>query len=157
MSQTIKYVSRRTEVMTWYWRMWRKRLWKTHLLMFASVALLASLLIFDGAPTSLSGALLVASVGLVPLVGFVLFPLVKFKPQERALSIDEQGIETTIGNISKSVPWTDIAGISVTHDNLIIQNRNLNAFIIPRRAFETSEAQQAFASFTLEHVQANDG
>ena len=123
--------------------------------MFASVAFLASRLIFDGAPPSLSGALLIASVGLVPIVGFVLFPMVKFKPQERTLSIDERGISTTIGDISKSVPWEDVANVSVEQDNLIIQNRNLNAFIIPQRAFENDEARQGFANFVVAHVRAS--
>ena len=124
--------------------------------MFATVAILASRLIFDGAPTSLLGALLIASIGLVPIVGLVLFPLVKFKSQERTLSIDEQGITTTIGHIAKSVPWKDIANVSVNQDNLIIQNRNLNAFIIPQRAFETDEARQGFANFVVAHVQATE-
>ena len=141
--------------MAWYWRMWRRQLWKIHLLLFATVVILASHLIFDGAPTSLLGVLLIASIGLVPIVGLVLFPLLKFKPQERTLSIDEQGITTTIGDISKSLPWKDIANVSVNQDNLIIQNRNLNAFIIPQRAFETDEARQGFANFVNTHVQAN--
>ena len=155
MSQSIMYVSRRVEVMAWYWQMWRKQLWKIHLLMFATVAFLASRLIFDGAPTSLLGVLLIASIGLAPIVAMVLFPLLKFKPQKRTLSIDEQGITTTIGDISKSVPWKDIANVSVDQNNLIIQNRNLNAFIIPQRAFETDEARQGFKNFVVAHVQAS--
>ena len=51
--------------MTWYWQMWRKQLWEIHLLVFATVAILASRLIFDGAPTSLLGGLLIASIGRV--------------------------------------------------------------------------------------------
>ena len=123
---------------------------------FATVAILASRLIFDGAPTSLLGGLLIAIIGLVPIVGLVLFPLVKFKPQERTFSIDERGISTTIGDISKNVPWKDIANVSVNQDNLIIQNRNLNAFIIPQRAFETEEARQGFANFVVAHVEVSD-
>ena len=97
---------------------------------------------------------MVVVTGLIPILGFVLFPLVKFKPQERTLSVDEEGLTTSIGQLSKSIPWAEIAEAKIAGDELIIQSRNLNAFIIPKRAFVTIEAQQNFANFVLDRVKS---
>ncbi|WP_395334997.1 YcxB family protein [Novosphingobium sp. BL-8H] len=156
MGKTVKYVSRRSEVMGWYWRMWRRQLWKTHLFVFMAVVISASFSIFDRAPSTLLELLWVAGIGLVPIAGFALFPLVKFKPQERTLVVDEAGLKTSIGKISKNVSWEEIASADMAGDNLIIENRNLNALIVPKRAFETPEAQKDFADFVLARVQTID-
>ncbi|MBX3595077.1 YcxB family protein [Sphingomonas sp.] len=157
MSRTVKYVSRRSEVMRLYWCMWRKGLWKIHFLIFSGVVVMASVAFFDGAPTSFPGYLSVAGVGLLPIAFLALFPLFKFKPQQRTLTIDDEGIQTTIGQLSKHIPWEDVANASTEDENLIIQGRSLNALIIPRRAFESVEAQNEFANVVMNHMAKSGG
>ena len=39
MPLTVEYSSMRAEVWSWYWRAWKRRLWRIHLLLFVMTAL----------------------------------------------------------------------------------------------------------------------
>jgi len=107
------------------------------------------MLIYGGLPKGAPALAIVAAVSVLPLIGLALFPMWKFKPQVRTLQVDERGIDTTIGQLSASVPWNDIVDVQEDGDSLVIQRRNLNAFIVPARAFPTNEARSEFQDFVL--------
>ena len=113
------------------------------------------MLIYGALPHNILALGIIAAIGVLPLIGLVLFPMWKFKPQVRTLRVDEYGIETEIGQLSGSVPWNDVADVREEGDNLVIQRRNLNAFIVPARAFPTDKAQSEFRDFVFEMVRAN--
>uniref|UniRef100_UPI001A9C6827 YcxB family protein n=1 Tax=Altererythrobacter segetis TaxID=1104773 RepID=UPI001A9C6827 len=152
MSITINYASTRGEVLRWYGQMWRQRLWKTHLSMFAAFAISASLMLFGGFPGTLAGLIEVVAIGLVPVVGFALFPVLMFKPQPRTLIVGDDGIKTSIGQREGTVAWGEISSIKSDGDALIIQRKNLNSFIVPARAFETKDARMEFCNFVETRV-----
>jgi len=82
----------------------------------------------------------------------MLFPMVAFKPATRSLTVDDVGIETMIGQRHSTIAWEEFANIQENGDVLIIQRRNLNAFIIPARAFASAKARQQFRDFVMVRV-----
>jgi hypothetical protein len=137
-----------------YRRLWQQRLWKMHLIIFLTVTISASLAICRGWPRSAPEYLAMGLIGLVPLILLALYPMVMFKPQTRVLTVGDEGIATTIGKRNASIPWGEIASVRSNDDGaLVIQRRNLNAFIVPTRAFETPESRSSFEDFVRAHVQ----
>jgi hypothetical protein len=154
MSISVQYSSTRREVWGFYRRLWQQRLWKMHLVIFLAAAISASFAIFDDWPRNALQYLTVGLLGLIPLVLLAFYPMVMFKPQMRVLTVDDEGIATTIGKRNGSVPWGEIASVGNNDDGaLVIQGRNLNAFIIPTRAFDTPESRSSFEDFVRAHVQ----
>ncbi len=155
MAISIRYASRRTEVLRWYWQAWQRGLWKTHLLVFVAVAWAAAAGLYGGLPNRPASFVVVAMIGIVPLIGFAAFPMLKFKPQQRVLTVDEFGIETSVGSIQATVPWQDVAELREERNYLVIQRTNGNAFIIPPRAFDDAQSRRAFYEFVRSKVTAN--
>jgi membrane protein YdbS with pleckstrin-like domain len=141
MTVSLRYASRREEVWRWYWRSWRRTLWNIHLRIGLVAFALAFLVIDAGrAPTpfSLAAATLVA----LGLIGFlVLYPQLRFKPELRTLTADEEGLKTAIGRRRGAIPWSKIARIAEDHGYVIVESRSGNAFIIPPRAFESERVK----------------
>jgi hypothetical protein len=150
----VQYTSRRREVWDWYWRAWRERLWKTHLLVFLTVSVTVYLYEEESAALSPAAAVLAFACGLISILWLPLYPLVMFKPQVRTLEIDQDGISTTIGRRSARRAWVDIRSVSEQDGYIIILNRNGNAFIVPPRAFASMEERQGFVSFLQNAVTA---
>ena len=152
MSIKIEYASSRREIWRWYWRSWRKTLWKTHLLFFLVVTFAAAFFI---APVriepnnSLSFASLLPAVicGLLSVSWLPFFPLLMFKPETRTLEIASDGISTTIGKRLGRRAWSEIRSVSTQGDEIVILVKNGNAFIVPARAFPSPDEQQQFLSF----------
>jgi hypothetical protein len=147
MSITIAYSSRRREIWWTYWRLWRLRLWKLHATMIAAIAVAICLVFYRGLPPTFPAALMVGAIAIAPVLVFPLIPLIRFKPERRTLTIDERGIDTTIGSRSGNVAWTDIASIHEEAGNLVMRRYNGNAFVVPPRAFSTDRERAAFLSF----------
>jgi hypothetical protein len=116
-------------------------------LVFGVVIIGASIILFDGLPRTPLAILVVVGIGLIPVMVFALFPMLKFKPQVRVLTLDESGIATSIGHHNATIPWNEVVDVRDDGEALVIQRRNLNAFIVPARAFETSEAREQFSEF----------
>jgi len=76
-----------------------------------------------------------------------MWPMVMFKPQERTLLVNRDGLHTRIGHISATVPWQDVAELRADGDYLVIEGRGRNAFLVPDRAFQTAEAKSQFREF----------
>ena len=53
------------------------------------------------------------------------------------------------------IPWDEIREVREHGDSLVIQRRNLNAFIVPARAFESQEAKLQFRDFICAKVPVN--
>ena len=137
MTLTLNYRSSRAEVWRWYWRAWcqPRGLWRFHLSLFI---LVAGILLWGWAgsrPLTANDLVLSATIGLLAVAWLPLWPLIQFKPQERVLTFDEHGASTTIGPKSGTVLWRDVARIDDIGGIIAITRKNVNAFLIPNRAF----------------------
>jgi len=144
---TIAYSSTRREIATWYWYSLRRN--RKHLRAWILSLLAVSLLVFISERQSGTTSVLTAiSVSLVAAVGlavfFMLYPQLRFKPQERTLTIAPDGLSTTINTHSKSYRWTELASITEDHDHVYIGLTSVNAFVVPSRAFSSAERRQEF-------------
>jgi hypothetical protein len=154
MSISVQYYSTRREVWGFYWRLWKQRLWKMHLVIFVAVAVSGSFATFGRWPRSVPEFIAIVLTALVPIVLLTLYPMLMFKPQMRVLTVDDDGIATTIGRHNKSLAWAEIADVQDNGGALVIQGRNLNAFIVPARAFDTPGERLSFEEFVRAHAQA---
>jgi hypothetical protein len=57
----------------------------------------------------------------------------------RTLSFDENGLRTKIGKKSGSVSWLEIESIADSEGTIVISRKNLNAFLVPQRAFQSDQ------------------
>ena len=91
MSFKIEYASRRGEIWNWYWRAWRKRLWKTHLLTFLAVgvAAMAGLSAKGRGTISPTSFLVAPAFGLLSILWMPIYPQLRFNPQVRSLKVDQ--------------------------------------------------------------------
>jgi hypothetical protein len=147
MEFTLRYSSSRAEVMRLYGRHWRARLWRSHLAMLvaATVGVGAVLSVGHGGPLPwMIGAL----AGLVGIVTLAAVPLVAFKPQQRLLVVGANGLTTTIGSRSGALGWADIEAIDESADCIHIVRKNLNTFVVPRRAFDSDMRRDEFLRAT---------
>ncbi len=151
MAITIRYTSNRTEIWRYYWRMWRQQLWKAHIFVFMIVATLT----YSALPAHRLSWIAAIATGGAVIAFFMLYPLLRYKPEMRELTVSDEGIRTSIGRRESDIPWKDVAAINVQDDALIIRRSNLNALIVPARAFATSEERAAFKSFVRSHTDLN--
>ena len=68
-----------------------------------------------------------------------LVPLILFKSEERVLTLDELGTTTTVGSKSGAATWQEIARIDSDDQVISITRISGNAFLIPNRAFSSSD------------------
>lgn len=135
---TVNYASRRSEIWRWYWRAWGKPsgLWRVHVFLGVGCGLVYTLL--DSKPFDLG---LFFTYAVVYTVGFiVLFPLwpqIRFKSAVRSLTISSEGLVTSIGKITSSRSWTEVASVEERSGAVVITVENKNAFIVPSRAFDS--------------------
>jgi hypothetical protein len=154
----LKYSVQRQELWNYYWWAWRQPdgLW-IYWLIFSLAALALGWLWASISETTN----LFEATALICLTGacfFVLFPQLAYKPQERSVTIDADGIDTTIGARSGHRGWADISSVTSRGDSIILMvsggtrllpglwllTRVGNAFIIPNRAFKGAEQRQEF-------------
>ena len=154
MSITVHYASTRREVWGFYWRLWKRRLWKMHLAIFIAVVAFGSFATFGRLPSDASEFVALTAIAFIPIALFALYPMLMFKPQMRVLTVDDDGITTTIGRHDKSVTWAEIAEVQDSGEAIVIQGRNLNAFIVPTRAFDSRDQRLSFEEFVKAHAQA---
>jgi hypothetical protein len=132
-----------------YFSLWKCRLWKDHLAIFAGSVTIAGFYVI---PTTGLGWLQVGLLGLLPIAGAFLFPQVMFKPKERILELNEQGLKTSIGSHHATIPWKRVLSVVDHGAAFVIQGVNLNAFIVPNRAFRSSEKRAQFLDFAAAHL-----
>jgi len=147
MARTVQYASTRSEVWRWYWRSWRRRLWIKHAVLF--LAIFVSVLMLR--PGSIA---LAAAVGLTAIIWMPFFPLIRFKPQTRSLTVAERGISTVIGPRSAVLTWPQIRSVAEEDGAVIITSKNENASIVPAREFESETARAEFCYYAKELLRA---
>lgn len=129
---SVRYAVTREEVWSWYVRTWLRKLWKYHLVTMSLLA--ASLSLFRLGGTGLSGLLIGLVVGGVLIGVMVVWPQLSFRPEERVLTFDAEGVKFVRGSQSGSLSWNQITSISNRDEGIIIEGRKLNSFIVPKRA-----------------------
>ncbi len=148
---TVHYTSNRAEIWRWYWRSWARPngLWRIHVLFGIGIALLITLA--SGTSSfELSRFLLHVVVGILGCVILLpLWPQIRFKRAQRALTIDANGLSTQIGTLSGSVPWKQVRSVEEDGDAIAFIGSSNNAMIVPARAFASVEARQEFLDAAL--------
>jgi YcxB-like protein len=103
-------------------------------------------------PSTIAGYILIIAIGLIPLIGFALWPMIKFKPQTRTLTVNESGIETSVGDKKGKVSWNEFIYFKREPGLIVLQRRNLNSFLVPSRAFKTENDEEEFQSFVSKKI-----
>lgn len=139
---TLKYSISRRELAIWYWGMWKRRLWRFHTLCLAisvSVVVLA-----DGYWPPSAWDITRGLVAGAAVVLFLIFlPQIMFKAQTRTLIFHRNGIRTNIAKKSGRISWKDIDSISDSEGTIVVSRKNLNALLIPRRAFQSEQERES--------------
>jgi hypothetical protein len=151
----IRYSSRRAEVWNWYWRTWLKGFWRLHLAV--ALVICAGAFALRGAASPEVSLLQGLAISAVVVAAMVLYPQLKFKPQERTLIADEDGVRTTIGRRSGSRMWSEISSISEEQGTIVLSGGKRNALIVPPRAFGSDEARTDFLNFVKRAKAASSG
>ena len=143
MEHTLRYRSSRSDVWRWYWRTWRAKLWRTHVLVATVAAFVLSESTFESINLASWGLwYLVAQLAVTAL--FASVPQVMFKASERVLAVSPQGWSTRIGKQSVSRTWAEVASIGDEDGRVLIAGTNGHALIIPARAFADSQYREQF-------------
>jgi len=145
MKYQLRYSSTRSEIWRFYWRTWRKRLWRIH----AVAALGIGFIVSCATTGSLQvGSWLTCAVAAFPLIvaGFAAFPQIAFKPQERTLEVGSEGWSSKIGRLTGSRPWSEVASVEDETEAVLIRGTNGNALVVPARAFDSPEQRRQFVS-----------
>jgi hypothetical protein len=142
----IRYKANRSDIWHAYWYTWRHsiRMNVLRLLLFGWVFFVAQSWLQGVLVTPvwrLSGAFVVASLAMLLLA---VYPLLRFKREERALTISTTGIATTIGKLSGDLPWGKIALLAPVGARIYIVGKNGNSFAIPRSAFGSDPERAEF-------------
>jgi hypothetical protein len=78
------------------------------------------------------------------VIVFPLWPQFRFKSAVRTLTIDADGLVTSVGTVSGSRSWKEIRSIEESDGAIVITGNNRNAFVVPERAFASSSERQQF-------------
>ena len=155
---TVEYSSSRRELASWYWyslRHNRKHL-RAWLLSVVGVGVLVFLSERQSAGSSIPRAIGISGLSILGLALFLaLYPQVRFKPQKRTLTIAPDGISTTINARSKTYPWSEVASVVQRGDQVYIGFTNVNAFVVPTRAFPSADSRQEFVRLCREWCEAS--
>jgi hypothetical protein len=135
---TLTYSSTRHELAMWYWRIWKKKLWKVHIV-YLVVSLTIVVLAAGHWPPSAMEIMRGLVVGAAVVLFLILLPQIMFKPQVRTLVLDRNGVRTKIGKKTANISWQEIESISDTEGTIAISRKNLNAFLVPQRAFQSEQ------------------
>jgi hypothetical protein len=151
MAFRIEYASRRAEVWAWYWKSWRRTLWKTHLAVFL-IALTAVFLSGGGTNHPIKSIISAAGVGSLLIASMVVYPQIMFKPKTRIILMGSDGIETSIGNISARRTWGEMRSVLEEDGSIVLTVKNGNAFIVPARAFPSADVRADFLAFAQHSI-----
>jgi hypothetical protein len=149
-SLSVVYALRRDEIWRWYKAAWKRRLWPFHAFMLLMPIGLFLALHHDGGWMSavVSGGV----IGLMACAFMVVYPQIRYRPEERSLTVDDAGVRGVRGKTDYFVKWAKIAGVEDDGDCLVIRERGQNAFIIPHRAFASEADRSAFRDFATARV-----
>lgn len=150
MSLSVVYALRRDEVWRWYKVAWKRRLWPFHaLVVLMPVALFLSQ---PGKGGWMGAAVAGGMIGLLACAFMVAYPQIRYRPQQRTLTLDDSGIRGVRGKTDYFVKWDKVGRIEDDGDYLVITERKLNAFIVPNRAFASEADRAAFRAFAAARI-----
>jgi hypothetical protein len=142
----IRYTTTKKEVFRWYMKRWKHKLWMYHAIILAVI-----LFSFNdsGSADAMPGKpLFIALIyGVSALAFMAAFPLLMHKRRERILSLDEEGIRTTMGRQAGTMKWGRVESVREAEGYIHVVGKNRNEFIIPDRAFKDGKAKKAFLAF----------
>ena len=143
---SVQYSSTRHEIYLWYLNMWKKKIWKVHLLIFCvPIFLIALPMVVGKKPVDMETILGSIAAGAALVGAMWAYPLLMFKPSPRTVTADESGIKTSIGKKATSRSWADIGAVNESAEGgVIISVRNGNAIIVPPRAFYSAKIRADF-------------
>ncbi|RZJ46367.1 MAG: YcxB family protein [Brevundimonas sp.] len=144
---TVRYALTREELWAWYKVSWLKRLWVYHLAIVAMSCVTFAL--FQVGGSSVSGVIVGACVGLGLMLFMVAWPQVRYRPQERTLTFDAEGLSYVRGPQTGRMPWKQIRSVADAPEGVVITGHSLSAFIVPNRAFGgDAEKAEAFSAIS---------
>jgi len=155
---TIRYALSRGEVASGYFYGWKysSAFRRRMLLLAALVGLISIAIRYLGFGTLTNGDVLRGAIWSAGLLLFMpAWLALRAKTQERVLELTADGIRTTIGERSATIPWPMISFVSDAKTFIIVGGKNMNAFFIPIRTFDGNEAKGRFITEVLSHVPAN--
>jgi hypothetical protein len=80
------------------------------------------------------------------MLGFSLWPQLRFRSVVRTLHVNERGILSEVGGMQGSKSWSDMRGITARDDAVYLEAADGSALVVPERAFATPEQFQAFVN-----------
>lgn len=143
---TIHYALRRQDLWRAYWFTWRTGWTLKIAQLFIAASMFYVVLAWrsaGGAP-SRNDIVVAALVAIASILWLPLYPLLRYKPQARTLTIAPEGIRTQIGAQSRDLAWSDIRRMARSGDRLYLIGRGGNAFAVPDHAFASPEERDAF-------------
>lgn len=145
---TIRYALKRRDIWDAYWFTWRNgpKL-KVAQLFIAGCAFFVTLswLARRGSSSPRHVAIALA-VAVLSILWLPVYPLLKYKPQLRTLTIGPGGIVTNIGELFGEVSWSEIGRIESSGNRLYIVRKTGNSFAIPAEAFVSPEERDHFTA-----------
>ena len=157
---TIQYSSSPREIAMWYWYSLRhnRRHLRAWILSLLAVGVVVFLSERQSGTTSTPKAIGISIVAAIALaLFFAVYPQLRFKPEVRTLTISPERISTTINSRSKSYPWSEVASVIEEPDHIYIRFTNVNAFVVPFRAFSSLESREEFVQRCREWYDAGVG
>lgn len=136
---TVRYALTREELRAWYIESWKRRLWMFHLA--TTVLLCGSFSLAQVGGSAVSGLTFGAGLSVAMIAFMVVWPQLRYRPEERTLTFDAEGLAYTRGPQAGRMAWSQIASVADADGGVIVTGRNQNAFIVPTRAFG-GEAQK---------------
>ena len=149
---TVRYALTRVEVWRWYWKAWRRGLWMAHAFIAFSIILAFTV---NGVGGSVAASIVLGLLtGLAVCAAMVGYPQLRYSPQERALTANEEGLSFVRGRQSGRMQWKKIRSVQQDNRDVVVSGRSGSAFIIPNRAFDSAEEVTAFAVFAQSRIKA---
>jgi len=149
-TMVVKYRLKRSDIWTAYWRGGSLKL---NVFRVVMTALLFMAAISWARDPSSSVAARVAGAVFTACVAILLspiYPLLRFKSDERILEIGPSGIATTIGRRSGNIAWKDVARIESNANRVYIIGKTGNSFVVPCEAFADDVEQVRFTELATQ-------
>ena len=154
---TIRYSLQRTDIWEAYWHQWRSG-WKlkaAQIVIASSVFYIALNWLNLATPVEAGHVAGAITIALATVACLPLYPLIRFKPQQRVLTITPDGIETMIANHAGHVPWPKVESVSTQGERIYIVGKNQNAFTVPTAAFASKDQQEEFLRLSKQWLSAS--
>lgn len=151
----IRYKARRMDLLRALWHNLRHSARTRTILLCVCAGLFAWFLLID---FSSLGRVTSASVwraawwvlGVLVVLPIVL--LLTAKTSERRLSIDKQGLVTSVGRRHGEIAWKKIDSVEETPEGVVITGKNANLFAIPNTAFADEHERAAFVQLARQYL-----